>query len=174
MQFDRVKFKAMIHYIADAVPRAMLGKVRLNKILWFSDREMYLQTGKTISGETYLKYPQGPISENILTSCEELADERKIAVRKSRYFQHEQYEYISLQEPDIQAFTAQEIDIISRMILMVTSMSASEVSDFSHGRAWLTTEFGKEIPMFSVLAENTRELTPDDAGWIYKEMPPCQ
>jgi len=167
-QFDHDKFKAMIHYIADSVPRSMLGKVKLNKILWFSDREMYLQTGNTISGETYLKFPQGAVSKNILPICDELVAEGKIAVRKPRY-QYDQYEYISLAQPDILPFSAQETDVIYRVIQWIAPMSAAEASEVSHGRAWDTAEFGNAIPMFSVLAEKARDLTPEDLVWALAE-----
>jgi len=130
--FDRDKLMAMVHYIADAVPSARLGKVKLNKILWFSDREMYLQAGDTISGEVYLKFPYGPVPKHILGVIEDLENAGKLAVTKARIDKYEQYEYISLVDPDLSCFTAQEIDIIFRQITWISPLTATDVSKISH------------------------------------------
>ena len=167
--FNRSKFMAMVHYIADAVPSRMLGKTRLNKILWYSDREMYLKSGHTISGETYLKFPKGPLSKHFLAVIDDLKDSGKLVVRRTRVYDYEQFEYISLVEPDISLFSTEEMDIIGRQIAWISSLTAEEVSLRSHGRAWETTMENDEIPMFSVLTEKIRDLTPEDLEWALSE-----
>lgn len=162
------RLKAMIHYIADAVPRQALGKTKLNKILWFSDREMYLRTGHTISGDAYLRFPQGPVSKNILQAQDELACEGKILYRRVKR-PYEQYEYISLMAPDISFFSAEEIDVIGRQIAWIAPLSAKEVSAISHDRTWQTYKDGEEIPMFAVLAATTRDFQPEDLNWALEE-----
>jgi len=169
MSYDSDKLGNMIHYIADAVPSAMLGKTKLTKILWFSDREMYIKTGHAISGESYLKYPKGPLSKHFLEIIDKLKKAGKLAVRKARIYDYEQFEYISLEQPDISAFSAQEIDIIGRHIAWIAPLTADEVSRISHGRAWEITELYEEIPMCSVLVEKTRDLTPEDMKWALAE-----
>lgn len=159
------KLKAMIHYIADASPRGMLGKVKLNKVLWFSDREMYLKTGQTISGETYLRFPNGPVSRNLLNAQRQLEAEGKILIRKVRHYSYEQYEYLSLTDPDISPFSPQELDIIGRQISWIAPLHATQVSEISHDRTWEIFSDGEEIPMFAVLAAKTRDFTPEDMTW---------
>lgn len=159
------KLKAMIHYIADASPQGMLGKVKLNKILWFADREMFLRTGETISGETYLRFPQGPVSKNLLVAQAQLEDEKKILIRKVRHYGYEQFEYISLSDPDITLFSVREIDVIGRQIAWIGPLPATEVSEISHDRTWEIFADGEEIPMFAVLASKTRDFTPEDMDW---------
>ena len=49
LNFDTLhKLKAMIHYIVENAPHRSLGKVKLNKILWFADKNVFLKSGKTI------------------------------------------------------------------------------------------------------------------------------
>lgn len=158
------RLKAMIHYIIDAVPRRELGKTKLNKILWFSDRAMYLQAGKTISGDTYLRFPQGPVSKNILTAQHELIAEGKILIRKIHDV-YDRYEYISLKKPDISMFSSEEIDVISRQSAWIQPLSAREVSRISHDHTWKTFKDGEEIPMYAVLASETRDLQSEDLEW---------
>lgn len=158
------RLKAMVHYIADAVPRQALGKTKLNKILWYSDREMFLQTGKTISGDAYLRFPQGPVSKNILRAQDELVREGKIICRKVRRH-YEQFEYVSLVAPDISMFSNVEIDIIGRQIAWISPLPAVQVSKISHDRTWETYANGEEIPMYAVLAARTRDFQPEDLEW---------
>lgn len=167
--FNRNKLMAMVHYIADAVPSAMLNKTKLTKILWYSDREMFLKTGHTISGETYLKLPRGPLSKHFLEVIDALKNRGDLAVRKARVIDYEQFEYISLKDPDISLFSVQEIDIIGRQIAWIAPLTAEEVSRASHGRAWEIAELNEEIPTFSVLTEKIRELTPEDMAWALAE-----
>ena len=55
-RFNRVKFKALVHYICWRCedPR-LLGTVKLNKVLWYAERIWYFRTGQPIVGATYLK-----------------------------------------------------------------------------------------------------------------------
>lgn len=168
-EFDISKLMGMIHYIADAVPVGMLGKTKLNKILWFSDREMYLRVGHTIAGETYLRFPQGPVSKHLLDAQEQLVAQHKILLKKARHYTYEQFEYISLTDPDISAFTAQEIDIMGRQIAWIYPMTAVQISEISHDRTWQIFQNGEEIPMFTVLAAKTRDITPEDLQWALAE-----
>lgn len=158
------RLKAMIHYIVDAAPYQSLGKTKLNKILWFADREMYLRKGKTISGDSYLRFPQGPVSKSILLAQNELVDEGKILCRKVRRH-YEQFEYISLLPPDISLFTTEEIDILGRQIAWISPLSATKISEISHDRTWETFADGEEIPMYAVLAARTRDFQPEDLEW---------
>ena len=159
------RLKAMIHYIVDRAPYRALGKVKLNKILWFADRAMYLHSGKTISGDTYLRFPQGPVSRHLLAAQEELQAERKIHIRWERMPAYEQYFYLSLEDPDISAFDADEIDAINRSLDMIAPLTARQASELSHDRTWETFANGEEIPMYAVLAADTREPTPEDIAW---------
>jgi hypothetical protein len=168
-EYDPIKLAAMVHYIADAAPSGLLGKTKLNKILWFSDREMFLRKGETISGETYQKFPQGPVSRHLLDILDILVRERRIAVRKGKVYDYEQYEYISLVEPDISLFSNQDVDVIRRQIDRVIPLTAKEVSSLSHGTSWEIADFGQPVPMYSVLADKTREMNQDDLAWALED-----
>jgi hypothetical protein len=168
--YDLNKPAAIVHYIIDAAPSGLLGKSRLNKILWFSDREMFLRHGKTISGETYLKFPQGPVCRYLSAFLDSFAQEKRIAIRKAKVYDYEQYEYISLAEPDLSSFTSQKIDVIWRQIDRVASIWAKDAGSLSHGRAWETANMWEEIPMYSVLADKTREITEECLDWALDKL----
>lgn len=159
---DLSRLKAMIHYIVETAPHRSFGKVKLNKMLWFADRDMYIRSGQTISHDAYLRFPQGPVSKNIQEAIRELESEGKIHVRKERVITYEQFFYQSLAEPDISLFNAEEIAAINRAITLIAPLTAEQASSLSHDRARQIFAPNEEIPMYAVLAAETRELDEED------------
>ena len=159
---DLSRLKAMIHYIVEAAPYRSFGKVKLNKMLWFADRDMYIRTGQTISHDAYLRYPQGPVSKNILEALNELQEEGKLHIRKERVITYEQFFYVSLAEPDISIFNGEEISAIGRAIALIAPLTAEQASSLSHDRVWQIFGPNEEIPMYAVLAADTGELDADE------------
>ena len=60
------KYKHFVHHIIEESSNPdMLGAIRLNKALWFSDIVSYLDCGESITGEIYVKNHYGPTPKNI-------------------------------------------------------------------------------------------------------------
>ena len=75
MKFNYKKMKALVNYIAYlAHDPSVLGKVKLNKVLWRSDLNSYLLNGDPITGEQYVKHQFGPVSKHIDKAIEAVAD----------------------------------------------------------------------------------------------------
>lgn len=163
------RLKAMIHYIVETAPPRSIGKVKLNKVLWFADKDYYLRTGKTISGDKYLRFPQGPVSDNLPHALDELATERKIYIRKERVFSYEKYCYISLIEPDTSMFSGDEVAAIQRALDFVSPLTAQQISAISHDRIWEIFQHNEEIPMCAVLAADTQIPAQEDIEWAKKQ-----
>jgi uncharacterized phage-associated protein len=70
--FDRVKFKAVVHYICHACPPEDLGNVKLHKILYFADMLSFSDTGKPLTGVEYLKQAFGPTARHLTAALKEL------------------------------------------------------------------------------------------------------
>ena len=72
---DWAKFKSAVHYICDKASSdpSVLGAIKLNKVLWYSDVINYLITGKPITGETYIKRQHGPVPKDIIRAIDELS-----------------------------------------------------------------------------------------------------
>ena len=60
-QFDRQRFADLVRYICWICedPR-VLGLERLNRILWYVDRNLYLSKDRVATGASYLRYRSGP------------------------------------------------------------------------------------------------------------------
>ncbi|MBQ7608230.1 MAG: SocA family protein [Desulfovibrionaceae bacterium] len=163
--FDVEKFTQLVHYIIDFLDPSRLGKTKLNKILWFSEREMYIKYGHTLTGETYLKFPEGPVAQHLLPTLQDLMRRGLIVERQSRVCDCHRTEYVSLSAPDISSFSQEEVDIVARTASHIAQMSARQISTISHDRTWDLFKLREPIKMVAVLASQTREPTPDDIEW---------
>lgn len=168
MKLNYNKLKELVHYICDkaAADPSCLGSIKLNKVLWYSDAYSYLKTGKSITGETYVKRQHGPVPKHIPAIVETLVKEGKIARGKVEHFGFMKHEYISLDDPDFDTFTAREIVIVNAAFQHVCiNHTARSVSAETHDLIWSLAEMGEEIPLATVFATSVSELDESDIEW---------
>ena len=161
---DMAKLKAMVHYIVATIPEEQLGKTKLNKILWFSDREAYLRLGKTISGDTYIRKQRGPVSKNLEHALDELEKDGIVEETCDYRGEYSKYSYHSHVRPENLPFTPDELSILDAQITKLRQMTAKEVSELSHDYTWRMYENGEEIDMVATLAQ-PGNITPEDVAW---------
>src|ERR1019366_1923011 len=135
MTYDSEKFKNLVHYIcAKCSDPRQLGATKLNKIIWYSEREAFAKLGTPITGVRFVKREFGPVPPAVLPTLAELQSENTLLVRDTEYFGKPKREYISLREPDIADFTAEEISIIDRVSEIICERhTAASISDLTHG-----------------------------------------
>lgn len=171
MTFDREKFKTLVHYICDkcAENPSKLGKTKLNKVPWHVDMAAFKMTGKAVTGAHYIKRQFGPVADDFLSVIEDLVAEGAIAVRGGEYYGLDKYEYLSLKRPDLDHFSAKELDLINEMIRYVCDENtAASISAKSHDRIWELAEIGDNLPYYTVFARSG-ELTENDMAWAKSE-----
>jgi hypothetical protein len=134
--------------------------------LWYSDTISYLLTGKSITGETYIKRQHGPVPQHVLPAIKELVKTHKIARGRVDHFGHMKNEYISLLPVDKNVFTGEEVSIIDDAFTHVCmNHTAMSISEETHGVIWDIAEIGEEIPMNTVFASATGEVDESDIAW---------
>lgn len=158
---NMAKLKAMVHYAAANIPESQLGKTKLNKILWFSDREAYIRLGKTISGDTYIRMPRGPVAASLDLALNELSKEGALEIRSEYKGEYSKYTFHSLTPPPALQLPPEEAKIFLEQLEELTPLTAKEVSERSHDYTWQIFENGEPIDMVTVL------LTP---GKVTAEM----
>ncbi len=149
-EFDREKFKVVVHYICSRCEPDELGNVKLHKILYFSDMLHYLSTLKPLTGAEYQKQQFGPTARHLAWALRELEKEGKLKIQQRDYYGYKKSDYISLREPDPRALTNQEISLLNDVINFVCKKSAKEISELSHDYAWKNVDMGEIIPYYSV------------------------
>lgn len=167
-KFNKAKFKSLVHYICDkcSPDPSVLGAVKLNKVLWFSDILMYMNHGQSITGERYVKRERGPVPSHILTALRELEKSGKLLVRDVPFFGFQKKEYISLKAADSDVFDEQERDLIDAVIDQICNgHTAKSVSELTHNQVWDAAEIGDEIPYHAAFAMRSGEIDEDDMAW---------
>jgi len=164
--YDGQKFKNLVHYVCSKCddPRE-LGATKLNKILWYSELEAFLALKKPITGARFVKQEFGPVPVAIVPVLEELRQEGALAIRDTTYFGKPKREFISLRDPEIDEFSAQEISIVDRVTQVIcTQHTASSISEHTHNDIWKMAEIGEDIPLYTVFAVKG-EITEQDIAW---------
>jgi len=164
---DLRKLTALVHYVCyKCHDPSILGAVKLNKILWYADVINYVNTGKPITGETYIKRQFGPVPKHIRKVVEKLENRNDIVVREVEFHDYPKREFIAMTKPDISVFKPEEISTIDHAIDAVCHRhTATSISMKSHDRIWELAEIGEEIPIHSVLASKLGEITEADMKW---------
>lgn len=141
------KLKAIIHYIVNKCGlNHNVGRTVIYKLLYFSDFDFYELYEIPITGERYIKKPNGPISPNFLKLKDELVAEGKIKEEAKKVINYTMYKYTSLKEPDITCLNEKEISVVDDTINRISGMSAKEISDYSHGDLpWRVAENNEEL-----------------------------
>lgn len=162
------KFKEILLYILNKVgSKPNVGESVLYKLLYFIDFNFYEKYEEQLIGATYIKNNYGPTPKEFIKIVEEM-EGKELSKVKDKYFQYPQTKYLPLREPDLTKLKAHEIKMIDDVLEKLSSMNASEISEYSHNDVpWLTTEDGEIIdyesvfyrtPLYSVRSYNEEDI----------------
>ncbi len=163
--FDRLQ--AVMHYACEAAKDpSVLGRVKLNKVPWFADCISYMATGKTITGERYIKRQFGPVPAKFVPALAQLERDGKIQRGRADYFNLVKDEFVSLRRPDVSMFEPEEMNFIRLAFEHVCMKNtATSISEETHTAIWRLAEIGDEIPVATVFAAELDEITEADVAW---------
>lgn len=167
---DRTEVVA--HYVIARANPNKLGSIKLNKVMWFADREAYRRFGRTLTGQlSYEKRQYGPVPNNIVRSTRKLEQDDAIATREVPTFGGGmRREYSLLKQPDVSAFSAEEVDILNEAIAWVCDdHTAASISELSHDALWQGAEIGEQIPVRAAVVIPD-EVDGDDILWAAKAL----
>ena len=84
---DKLK-ELMLYVVEKSETDPTFGAIKLNKILFFSDFLMYWKTGKSITGQEYMKLERGPAPRRLLPVQKELLDTCEAVLKTTDYYGH--------------------------------------------------------------------------------------
>lgn len=165
-QFDREKFKDVVHYIVARTEAHELGKVKLHKALYFADMLWFIYKGVALTGAEYRKQPMGPCASHLTWALSALETEGRIKTTKEWYFGYEKYRFtllapaeLSRLDQDARALLDEAIDFVCR------DNTARTISELSHTRAWDLVGMGKVMPYASAMHLLPTEVEEIDIEW---------
>lgn len=146
------KMKEVILYLVRKIgAQPNMGQTVLYKLLYFSDFDYYEKFEKQLTGATYVKNKFGPIPVEFMSVINEMAQNSEIKIVQTEYFGYVQTRYLANRDPKLEMFSADEIKVIDNVISKLGDMSASQVSEYSHGDVpWIYTQMGDPIKYDSV------------------------
>ncbi len=170
MPFDSEKFEALVHFICwTCDDPTKLGKVKLNKTLWYSDVNAFVELGQSITGESYKKDKHGPVAPHLGRAVAALEERGVLKVEPTEYFERSTWDFIATRESDMSDFSQQELRIVADAIRVVCyENTASSISKRTHDRIWEIAGRGEHIPYAAVLAAELGDITQEDVDWANK------
>ncbi len=167
MQFDRSKFKSLLHYVVwKAGDKDGFGATKLYKVLWFSDARAYMLDGEPITGEIYIREKFGPMPRHGLSIIDELERERAINVTTGDYYGRAIRHFHSIRLPDKLSLNEKQRGIIEYWIRHIADdHTAGSISEESHDYAWEIARLGEEIPYRAIFATRIRDPEGKELDW---------
>jgi hypothetical protein len=161
------KFREMTLYIAKlAESDPKCGRTKLNKLLFYADFRAYDILGKSISGQTYQKLPNGPAPKRLMPVVEQMQLAGECAWAQRNHYGRALKKLIPLREPDVTVFEPAEIDLMRNVHDELWPLNATEVSDLSHNFAgWQASGMNEDIPYETVFVDDPRPLSPEEEDW---------
>ncbi len=168
VQFDRDKFKALLHYIVwRAGDKDGFGATKLYKVLWFSDARAYALFGEPITGESYVREKYGPLPRHALPVIQELSNDGTIRVWNDTYFNMPIRYFRSLTTPDKLSLSAKQREIVDYWIKHIADEhTAASISEESHDYAWEIAKIGEELPYHAIFANRIRDPEGEELEWV--------
>ncbi len=146
-----LRSKDLILYIAQqCVDDPHFSKLKLFKILFYSDFESYGRFRTPITGMPYRKAPFGPLPAMYSRLEKEMLRDRQISIVTRRVYDHSSQRLFPLQEPTFEFSSARDIAIVDGWIRHFWGWTARRVSNYSHGKAWKIAGESEFIPYESV------------------------
>ncbi len=166
MQFDKPKFKRLVHYVVWKTGKHdWFGATKLNKVLWFVDARAYTFTGKSITGETYVRGPYGPIPRDIETAQRELVAEGAIQITKEKKLTR----FVAATAAHANWFSEGELQSIDWWIDHIArDHTAQSISEKTHDYVWEIAKMGEELPLYAYRVARIDEPTDADMDRLKK------
>ncbi len=127
------KLKHLILYIIGRCgQKPNMGKILLNKLLYFSDFDYYEKHGESITNTIYRKLPMWPVPSDMDTILREMQEDGHIQMIEWEFFGYSQIKILQKTLPDMDMFRSSELAEVDRVVNRFSDMTGKQVSDFSH------------------------------------------
>ncbi len=159
------KLAELILYIADRHETdELFGSVRLAKTLFYADFLFYAKHGRSITDARYVRMQNGPVPDSLLNTRDRLERKGDLVIKERFVRGYKQKRPIAIREPDLSAFTAEEIAMVDYVLGKLEGQTATAVSELSHRfEAWQLAEDGEEIPYQTVFISERQPSAEDYA-----------
>ena len=162
---NKDKYINAILYFLEHINNTWLGKTKLMKLLYYLDFDFYEQHGRSITGDTYVRWELGPIPRNAERILEELAENKDIHVYTTKVGEYDQTRCLSLREFDVSVFTSEEYRELERVAQCWENFTATDMVKRTHREIpYRATEENQTIDYDLAYYRNSDSVTEEDRG----------
>jgi len=162
MVADEDKFAELLLYVGKrTADDPTVGAVKLNKLLYFAEFAAVRLFGHPITGVEYQRLDNGPAPRRLLPIRQRLVENGSAELRTSPVFGFAQQRLIPLREPDLTAFSREELQIVDEVVDTLRGKTAVEVSAISHQEAGWRMVGDREVIPYEFAVVRPPHLTPE-------------
>jgi len=159
---DEEKFAELLLYVGKrTADDPTVGAVKLNKLLYFAEFSAVRLFGHPITGVEYQRLDNGPAPRRLLPVRQRLVADGSAELRTSTAFGFAQQRFISLREPDLTAFSTDELQVVDEVVDVLRGKTAAEVSAISHQEAGWRMVGDREIIPYELAVVRPPRLTDE-------------
>ena len=139
------KFTEMIVFFSEKLKP---WKTKINKLLFYTDFEMFRQTGFSMSGIKYRAIPMGPVQDNFNSIFEYLANQDTFDIFYTEFENGtgEQFKPHPGRKFVAELFSDQEVSVLNQIAQRFQNMSTNEIIEYSHKEtAWKENAEKKQL-----------------------------
>lgn len=141
LKINEKKYENVILFFSNKIRNGTLGKLKMMKLLYFLDFDFFEKYGKTVTGDEYLRFENGPVprmAEKILKSM----NGKTISIKNKKVAPG--YKDQQCIEPlkvfDYAVFSKEEIIMMEEVANKWERFTGTEMKTASHGEApWIAT-----------------------------------
>lgn len=141
-QINEKKYKNVVLFFANKIKNGTLGKLKMMKLLYFLDFDFFEKYGKSVTGDEYLRFANGPVprmAEKVLKQMN--GADIKICSRKLCVGLNDQQHIEPLRGYDMSIFSREELMMMEEVADKWEKFSGTEMKNASHGEApWIATK----------------------------------
>lgn len=119
-----------------------VGETVLYKLLYFIDFDSFEILSAPVTGIPYVKMQFGPVPRKADYDgvIKKMTDQDELKIFSHQFYDKVQKRYVALIEPDLASFSADEINLVDKVINRMSDMTATEISNYVHADApWKAT-----------------------------------
>jgi len=141
-KINEKKYKNVVLFFAKKVQNGTLGKLKMMKLLYFLDFDFFEKYGKSVTGDNYLRFENGPVPQMAEKILKEMnGKEIKITNKKVANGYNDQQHIEALKDFDINVFSKEELVMLEEVADKWEKFSGSEMKMATHGEApWIATK----------------------------------
>lgn len=141
VKINEKKYKNVVLFFANKIQNNTLGKLKLMKLLYFLDFDFFEKYGKSVTGDEYLRFENGPVprmAEKMLKTM--TGHDINIVRRKIKDGYNDQQLVQPLRAFDMSLFSREELLMMEEIAGKWEKFSGAEMKNASHGEApWIAT-----------------------------------